>query len=50
MEISVKDARRKLSALLDQVKEGGEVVILRRGKKVARLVPRPKMKASCCRA
>lgn len=39
MEISVKDARRRLSALLDQVKEGGEVVILRRGKKVARLVP-----------
>lgn len=39
MEINVKDARSKLSSLLDQVEEGGEVIILRRGKQVARLVP-----------
>jgi len=39
MEINVKDARSRLSFLLDQVEVGGEVTILRRGKKVARLVP-----------
>lgn len=39
MEINVKDARSKLSSLLDQVEDGGEVIIRRRGKEVARLVP-----------
>jgi len=39
MEINVKDARSRLSSLLDRVRVGGEVIILRRGKKVARLVP-----------
>jgi len=39
MEINVKEARKRLSFLLDQVEEGNEIVILRRGKKVARLVP-----------
>ena len=39
MEVNVKDARSRLSFLLDQVEEGGEVTILRRGKEVARLVP-----------
>jgi len=39
MEINVKDARSRLSFLLDQVEVGGEVTILRRGKEVARLVP-----------
>lgn len=39
MEISAKEARSKLSALLNRVEEGDEIVILRRGKKVARLVP-----------
>lgn len=39
MEINVKDARSKLSSLLDQVEAGGEVIIHRRGKEVARLVP-----------
>ena len=37
MEINVKDARSRLSSLLNQVEKGGEVVILRRGKAVARL-------------
>lgn len=36
---SVFDAKNKLSALLDQVERGREVVITRRGKAVARLVP-----------
>lgn len=39
MEINAKQARRKLSALLKQVEKGDEVVVLRRGKQVARIVP-----------
>ncbi|NWF56377.1 MAG: type II toxin-antitoxin system prevent-host-death family antitoxin [Syntrophaceae bacterium] len=39
MEISVKEARSKFKFLLDQVEGGNEVVIRRRGKEVARLVP-----------
>ena len=39
MEISAKEARSKFSSLLDQVQEGDEVVIRRRGKEIARLVP-----------
>jgi prevent-host-death family protein len=36
--VSVKEARENLKALLDRVVQGDEVVILRRGKEVARLV------------
>jgi len=39
MEINVKEARNKISALLDLTQKGEEVLISRRGKKVARLVP-----------
>ncbi|MCF8053433.1 MAG: type II toxin-antitoxin system prevent-host-death family antitoxin [Desulfobacterales bacterium] len=39
MEVSVKEARLKISALLDRTQKGEEILILRRGKKVARLVP-----------
>ncbi|MDP2798751.1 MAG: type II toxin-antitoxin system prevent-host-death family antitoxin, partial [Deltaproteobacteria bacterium] len=39
MKINAKEARNKLSSLLNQIEEGKEVVILRRGKEVARLVP-----------
>ena len=39
MEISVKEARAKFSSLLNQVKDGDEVIIRRRGKKIARLLP-----------
>ncbi len=39
MEISVKEARSKFSSILDHVEEGNEVIICRRGKEVARLVP-----------
>ena len=39
MEVNVKDARNRLSFLLAQVEKGGEVIIMRRGKEVARLVP-----------
>jgi prevent-host-death family protein len=38
-KISVKEARSNLSALLDRVAAGEEVILLRRGKEVARLVP-----------
>ena len=37
--ISTKKARSELSSLLRRVEKGEEVVILRRGKEIARLVP-----------
>jgi prevent-host-death family protein len=39
MNISVKEARSRFSAILSQAEEGNEIVIMRRGKAVARLVP-----------
>ena len=39
MEVNVKEARDKISKLLDRTLKGEEILILRRGKKVARLVP-----------
>ncbi len=38
-KMTVKQARGHLSELLDQVANGEEIEILRRGKRVARLVP-----------
>lgn len=38
LEISVRDARKNLSMLLDKVEHGDEIVITRRGKRVARLI------------
>ncbi len=38
LEVSVKEARSKLSELLNRVEKGQEITITRRGKKVARLV------------
>jgi prevent-host-death family protein len=38
-EINVRDARRQFKALLDRAAAGEEVVLLRRGRPVARLVP-----------
>ena len=40
-QISVFDAKNRLSALLDQVERGEEITITRRGKPIARLVPAP---------
>ena len=37
--IGVFEAKNKLTALLDEVERGGEVVITRRAKPVARMVP-----------
>lgn len=42
MEISAKEARAKLSDLLKKVENGEEVLLFRRGKKVARIVPAQK--------
>jgi prevent-host-death family protein len=39
IEIASFDARDQFSRLLDQVQQGEEVVITRRGKPVARIVP-----------
>lgn len=38
-EVSVKEARNRISLLLDRTQKGEEILISRRGKKVARLVP-----------
>ena len=38
LEVNVKEARSKLSILLDKVERGEEIIIKRRGKKVALLV------------
>jgi prevent-host-death family protein len=36
-EINVKEVRRNLSTILDNVEQGEEIIITRRGKKVARM-------------
>ena len=38
-EVGAFEAKNKLSQLLDQVEHGEEIVVTRRGKEVARLVP-----------
>jgi prevent-host-death family protein len=43
-EVGVREARGRLSELLNEVASGGEVKIVRRGKEIARLVPPPKPK------
>jgi prevent-host-death family protein len=37
--VSIREARQNLRTLLDDVAAGEEIVLLRRGKAVARLVP-----------
>jgi prevent-host-death family protein len=39
VEINAKEARGKLSSLLKKVEKGDEIVVVRRGKQVARLIP-----------
>jgi prevent-host-death family protein len=39
MEVGIRELRRNLSAILDAVEAGEEVVVRRRGTEVARLVP-----------
>jgi prevent-host-death family protein len=38
-EVGASEAENKLASLLDEVERGGEVIITRRGKPVAKLVP-----------
>jgi prevent-host-death family protein len=38
LEISVKEARKNLSMLLDKVEHGDEIIITRRGKRIAKLI------------
>jgi len=40
--VSVRNARQRLRALLDDVQGGEEIAVLRRGVEVARLVPTPR--------
>jgi prevent-host-death family protein len=42
--VSIKEARAHLKALVDRARRGEVVVLLRRGKEVARLVPPPDRK------
>ena len=44
MEISAKEARARLSDLLRKAEMGEEVLVSRRGKKIARLIPIEKAK------
>lgn len=39
MEVNVKDARARISSLLDRTRNGEEITIVRRGRRIARLVP-----------
>lgn len=39
MEINIREARARISTLVDKAQKGEEIMILRRGKKIARLVP-----------
>ncbi|HUE02487.1 MAG TPA: type II toxin-antitoxin system prevent-host-death family antitoxin [Bryobacteraceae bacterium] len=41
MDVSIADARNRLTRLVRQVEEGESVVITRNGKPVAQLVPAP---------
>lgn len=44
-KVSIRDARRWLRALLDDVQEGEQIAVLRRGVEIARLVPTPRRPA-----
>ncbi|MFH0785021.1 MAG: type II toxin-antitoxin system prevent-host-death family antitoxin [Pseudomonadota bacterium] len=39
MEVNLKEAKSKMGSLLDRSQMGEEVVIMRRGKRIAKLVP-----------
>ncbi len=42
LEINVKEARSRMKALLDRVEKGQEIILTRRGRRVAKLVsPEP---------
>jgi len=39
LEVNIKEARSNFSQLLNKVEQGQDILLIRRGKKVARLVP-----------
>lgn len=39
LKISMKDARQRFRELLDRVEQGEEIIVLRRGRPVARFIP-----------
>ncbi len=45
-QVQIAEAKAHLSALLDRVESGEEIVIARRGKPVARLIPEPRASRS----
>lgn len=44
MRVNISDAKQRLSKLVDSATNGTEVVILRSGKPVAKLVPVPRVR------
>ena len=49
-KIQVAQAKAQLSALLERVEAGEEIVIARRGKAIARLIPEPRSTQSAADA
>jgi len=47
-QVQIAEAKSHLSALLERVEAGEEIIIARRGKPIARLIPEPK--AGCSAA
>jgi len=46
LEMNVKEIRSNLSALLERVERGEEIIITRHGKKIARLISAGKLRTS----
>jgi prevent-host-death family protein len=49
-QVKVAEAKAQLSALLERVERGEEILIARRGKAIARLVPEPRRSVSAAQA
>lgn len=49
-QVQVAQAKAQLSALLERVEAGEEIVIARRGKPIARLIPEPRRTQSAASA
>ncbi|MFZ5483841.1 MAG: type II toxin-antitoxin system Phd/YefM family antitoxin [Pseudomonadota bacterium] len=45
-QVQIAEAKTHLSSLLERVEAGEEIIIARRGKPVARLIPEPKSNRS----
>lgn len=45
-QVQIAEAKAHLSALIEQVEAGEEIIIARRGKPVARLIPEPRTSKS----